>query len=214
MWAWLRMLRNVPTGTSCFFGTIAVSTTSPARRTNLTWLPFWLASTNPAASRRRLISRKGCGLSRPNLDLDHADSGLSCRSRRLEVQFQRLFQVRQGLFFGFTLAGHIDLQALGDEPLPLTPNGCSERTRHAHILSQTPGVRLALFDGGHVARSRLRRRDQSDSIQTPRPRSPQRNRIAGAPPALETAGEHSTIHQVLQVSQRRVRGAFRKLGPF
>src|ERR1017187_10890612 len=40
MWAWLRILRNVPTGISRFWGTMAVSTTSPARRTNLTWLPF------------------------------------------------------------------------------------------------------------------------------------------------------------------------------
>src|ERR1017187_3367443 len=29
MWAWLRMLRNAPTGISCFFGTRAVSTASP-----------------------------------------------------------------------------------------------------------------------------------------------------------------------------------------
>jgi hypothetical protein len=55
------MLRNVPTGTSGFFGTMAVSTTFPERRTNLTWLPFWLVSTKPPAS------------SRPNFDLDHAN---------------------------------------------------------------------------------------------------------------------------------------------
>jgi hypothetical protein len=65
MWAWLRMLRSVPTGTSRFLGTIVVSMISSARRTNLTWLPFWLASTKSAASRRRLISRKGCGFKPP-----------------------------------------------------------------------------------------------------------------------------------------------------
>src|SRR5438445_5598013 len=69
------MLRRVPTGISLFFGTIAVSTVSSSLRTNLTWLPFWLASTKPAASSRRLTSRKGWGLSRPNLDLDGANPG-------------------------------------------------------------------------------------------------------------------------------------------
>jgi hypothetical protein len=33
---------------------------------------------------------------------------------------------------------------LGDEPLPLTPNGCGERTLHTYILSQTPRVRQAV----------------------------------------------------------------------
>ena len=60
------------------------------RRTNLTWLPLWLASTKPAASGRRLISRKGCGLSRPNLNLDHANFGGARGLRRLEVKLQRL----------------------------------------------------------------------------------------------------------------------------
>src|SRR5208283_1891153 len=118
MWAWLRMLRNVPTGTSYFFGTMAVSTTSPERRTNLTWLPFWLAWTKPTASSRRLISRKDWGLSRPNLDLDHADIGRTCCLRRLKVQFQRFPQVGKSLFLGLALAGDVEFQALGDIPLP------------------------------------------------------------------------------------------------
>jgi len=41
----------------------------------------------PTASSRRLTSRKGCGLSRPNLHLDHSDFGWTCRAGWLEVQF-------------------------------------------------------------------------------------------------------------------------------
>ena len=42
-------------------------------------------------SSRRLISRKGSGLSRPNLDLDGAYSRRPRRPRGLEVQFKSLF---------------------------------------------------------------------------------------------------------------------------
>ena len=58
MCAWLRMLRSVPTGISRFLGTITVSTVSPSLRMNLTWLPFWLASTKPAASSLGLTPRE------------------------------------------------------------------------------------------------------------------------------------------------------------
>src|SRR5208283_2211776 len=127
MWAWLRMLRNVPTGTSYFFGTMAVSTTSPERRTNLTWLPFWLASTKPAASRRRLISRKDWGLSRPNLGLDHADLRRPRCPRRFEMQLNRFLEIGKGLLLGLALASDVEFQALGDIPPPLAPDGCRKR---------------------------------------------------------------------------------------
>jgi len=136
MWAWLKMLRKVPTGISGFLGTMAVSTTFPERRTNLTWLPFWLASTKPAASSRRLISRQGCGLSRPNLDLDHTHFRRPRWLGRFEMQFKRFPQVGKGFFLGLALAGDIDLQALGDVPLPLTPNGRGEWSLHDLIVSQ------------------------------------------------------------------------------
>ena len=80
------MLRRVPTAISCFLGTIAVSTIDPSRLTNLTWLPFWEASTNPAASSLGLTSRKGCGLSRPNFDLDQPNLGRPRSPGRLEVK--------------------------------------------------------------------------------------------------------------------------------
>ena len=83
----------MPTGTSCFFGTMAVSTVPPERRTNLTWLPFWLASENPAASSRCLISRKGSGLSRPNLNLDCPNLRGPRGSGRLEMKLQCLLQI-------------------------------------------------------------------------------------------------------------------------
>ena len=91
---------------------MAVSTTSPERRTNLTWLPFWLVSTKPAASRRRLTSRKGWGLSRPNLDLDQADLRRPCCLRRFEVQFNRFLEIGKGLFLGLALAGNVEFEAL------------------------------------------------------------------------------------------------------
>lgn len=62
-------------------------------RTNFTWLPFWLASTKPAASSRRFISRKGSGLSRANLNLDRANLWYSGGPWGLKMEFQRFFQI-------------------------------------------------------------------------------------------------------------------------
>ena len=141
------MLRKVPTGISLFRGTMAVSTLWPRRRTNLTWLPLWLASTNPAASSRRLISRKGSGLSRPNLDLDHANLRRASGSRRFKVQFQRFLQVAQGFFFAFALTGDIDFETLRDIPVPFTPDSRGEWSLHVHILSQDGEPPHAYFTG-------------------------------------------------------------------
>ena len=103
------MLRSVPTGISDFLGTTAVSTISSERLTNLTWLPFWIASTKPADSRRRLTTRKGCGLSRPNLNLNHTDLGRASRLRRFKVKFEGFLQIGERLFFSLALAGNINL---------------------------------------------------------------------------------------------------------
>src|ERR1035437_788968 len=143
MWAWLRMLCRVPTGISGFLGTMAVSTTSPERRTNLTWLPFWLVSTKPAASRRRLTSRKGWGLSRPNLDLDQADLRRPRCLRRFEVQFNRFLEVGKSVFLGIALACDVEFEALGDIPLPLAPNGSRKWSLHHLIVSQARVLRMA-----------------------------------------------------------------------
>src|ERR1035441_3204409 len=113
MWAWLRMLCSVPTGISDFLGTMAVSTTSPERRTNLTWLPFWLVSTKPTPSRRRLTSRKRWGLRRPNLALDQTDPRRPCCLRRFEVQLNRFLEIGESLFLGVALAGDVQRKGPG-----------------------------------------------------------------------------------------------------
>jgi len=143
MCAWLRMLRRVPTGTSCFLGTIAVSTMSPERRTNLTWLPFCPASANPAASRRRLISRKGWGLSRPNLNLDGANPGRTRCLGWFEVKLQGFLQVRKSFFLAVPLTGNIDFKALRDIPIPLAPDRCREWPLHETILAHVRGTQFA-----------------------------------------------------------------------
>ena len=56
---------------------------------SLLWSPPLLAGFDEStASSRRLTSRKGCGLSRPNLNLDRANLWGSRGLRRLEVQLQ------------------------------------------------------------------------------------------------------------------------------
>src|SRR5271170_7612331 len=121
------MLRRVPTGISDFLGTIAVSVWSPMTRANLTWLPRWLTSTNPAASSRRLTSRKGSGLSRPNLHLNRADAWRPSGVGRLEVKLERFPQVAESFLLGFALAGDVEFKALRDKPVSFPPNGRSER---------------------------------------------------------------------------------------
>jgi hypothetical protein len=80
------------------------------------------------------------GLSRPNLGLDHTDIGRPRCPRWFEVQLQRFLQVGESLFFGLALAGDIDLQAQGDVPLPLTPNGRGEWSLRDLVLSQGDGA--------------------------------------------------------------------------
>ena len=130
------MLRKVPTAISCFLGTIAVSTIDPSRLTNLMWLPFWEASANPAASSLRLTSRKGCGLSRPNFDLDQADLWWPRSLRRLKVEIERFAEIIECFLFRLALAGNVQFKALSDVPILFLPNGRSEWALHASILAQ------------------------------------------------------------------------------
>jgi hypothetical protein len=109
-------------------------TTSTERRTNLIWLPFWLASANPAAYNRRLISRKGRGLSRPNLNLNCPNFRRACRPRRLEMKLQRLLQICESLLFAVTLAGDIHFKTLRDIPMPFAPDTRRERALHRNPL--------------------------------------------------------------------------------
>jgi len=98
----------------------------------------------PADSRRRLISRKASGLSRPNLYLDLEYSRGMAGNRRLEVQFQRLTQIVESLFLGPSLAGNIDVQALGNEPVSLAPDGSGKRSLHETILAQSTPKRVQI----------------------------------------------------------------------
>jgi len=65
---------------------------------------------------RCLKSRKGCGLSRPNLNLDRADLRKTRGQRLLKVKFHSLFQVGERLFLALPLARDVYLEALRDIP--------------------------------------------------------------------------------------------------
>jgi len=82
-----------------------------------------------------VLSRKGWGLSRPNLNLDRPHFGRARVLRRFEVKFERFFQVGESLFFAFALACNINFQTLGDIPIPLAPDGRGEWSLHNLILS-------------------------------------------------------------------------------
>ena len=49
---------------------------------------------------------------------------------RLKVKFERLPQICESFFFRLALAGDIDFEALGDEPVPFTPYTRGERALH------------------------------------------------------------------------------------
>lgn len=82
-----------------------------------------------------LLLQNGKYLTRANFDLDCSDLWWSRRLRRLEVKLQSLFQVGEGFFFGFTLAGDVNFEALRDVPITLAPNRCRKWTFHEGILA-------------------------------------------------------------------------------
>lgn len=53
------------------------------------------------------------------------------------MQLQSLFQIFKRLFFAFPLTRYVDLQALGDEPIALSPDGSCKGTFHSLILPQS-----------------------------------------------------------------------------
>ena len=88
--------------------------------------------------------------------------------RWFEVEFQRFPQVGEGLFLGFTLAGDVEFQALGDVPRPLAPDRCGEWSLHDSIVSQARNPRTL-----------------TDHRLPPLPRSP----LAGTPPVSAFGGQ-------------------------
>ena len=121
-------------------GTITVSIDPLILRTNLTWLPFWLVSTKPVDSLRRLTSRKGKGLRRPNLNLNRSDLRRARGFRWLEMQFESFFKIGERFFFGRALAGDVDFQTLRDVPIPLAPDGGGEWSFHTHYCFIGPNA--------------------------------------------------------------------------
>ena len=99
----------------------------------------------PAASRRCFTSRKGNGLSRPNFYLDHLHPRQAGCLRFFEVEFESFSQISERFLFSFALAGDVDFQALGDEPLSFAPGGGCEWLLHRFnfdisTLVQSAGV--------------------------------------------------------------------------
>ena len=52
-----------------------------------------------------------------------------------KVKLQRFGKVRKSFFLGLALAGDIELEALGDKPLPISPYGRGEWPLHSLIVS-------------------------------------------------------------------------------
>ena len=77
-------------------------------------------------------SRKGCGLSRPNLGLDGPHLWRPSGLRGLVVELDSFRQIRESFFLALTLTGNIDLQTLRNVPVRLAPNSRGERSLHAH----------------------------------------------------------------------------------
>ena len=82
------------------------------------------------------------------------------------MEFQCFLQIGESFLFGLALAGHIDLQALGDVPLPLTPDCRREWSLHNLIVSHGEGgFGLSLYVAqsfGGVQMGRLRKPEDRD----------------------------------------------------
>jgi hypothetical protein len=74
------------------------------------------------------------------------------------VQFNRLLEVGKSFLLGLPLAGEVEFQALGDIPLPLTPNGSRKWSLQGLIVSQArvlrTGARVLQNLSGHGQRNR------------------------------------------------------------
>jgi hypothetical protein len=51
------------------------------------------------------------------------------------VQFERFAKVSQSFLFGIALASDMDVQALRNKPIALTPDSRGKRTLHVAILA-------------------------------------------------------------------------------
>jgi len=79
--------------------------------------------------------RTGCwALGRANLDFDHVRLGRTRDLRRLEMQFQRLLQICQSLFFSLALASDIHREKLRYIPIAFAPDRRGEKLHHGPIV--------------------------------------------------------------------------------
>ena len=74
------------------------------------------------------------------------------RPWRLEMKIEGFLQVLQRFFFGPALACYVDIETLGDKPLPLTPDGSGERTFHIRILPQCAPARILDIQSNKLVR--------------------------------------------------------------
>jgi hypothetical protein len=75
---------------------------------------------------------KGCGLSRPNLDLDGPHLRGAGSLRGFVVELDGFGQIRESFFLALALTGNIDLQTLRNIPVPLAPNSRGKWSLHVH----------------------------------------------------------------------------------
>ena len=116
------MLRSVPTGISCFLGTITVSTTDSDCRTKL-HVAALLTDVCKACSMQTALSRA-------NLNLNQPDLRWAGRLWWFEIEFQSFLEIGQRFSLGFPLACDIQLKTLGDVPIAFSPNACRKGTLH------------------------------------------------------------------------------------
>src|SRR5262249_8547249 len=133
---------NVPGLISRWSGTGTVVVRAPTLRWRTTWLPRCRTRTKPCAARIRHTSspEKTRSLANPDLDASHeallaqafADLG---RVGGLEEQLQRLDEVAAGFFDAVSLAGDVQLGAVGHVAVALTREDRGELTGASHAPS-------------------------------------------------------------------------------
>ena len=64
------------------------------------------------------------GLSRPNFNLNPPNYRRVSGNWRFEMQFKSFAKIVESFFLSFPLARYINVKALRNKPVPLSPNSC------------------------------------------------------------------------------------------
>jgi hypothetical protein len=83
------------------------------------------------------------------------------------VQLNRFLEVGKSFFLGLALTGDVEFQALGDIPLPLTPNGSRKWSLHDLTVSQARGFRAVAVIRFAVRRRRFLSRPPRTGLPGP-----------------------------------------------